>query len=151
MTRPRREGSKPVALFWPNLPFRRLTSREAERSLRRKPRRDRFERRLAISRTCLTVVHLTALQARSAVKVSRSDDIDLPEPLRRFSFSVNFAEGQVVIARSRLLVRSLGATLFSDTPCDSRPGWSSSGSCWTWGASTSQPGQTESPVQAARV
>jgi hypothetical protein len=69
-----------VALFWPNLPFRRLTSREAERSLRRKPRRDRFERRLAIFRTCLTVVHLTALQARSAVKASRSDDIDLPEP-----------------------------------------------------------------------
>src|SRR5262245_31837371 len=70
---------------------------------------------------CVTVVHLTALRQGNAVKCVRSDNVDLPEPLRRFSLSVNFAEGQVVIARGRLLVRSLGATLLSDAPIDSDP------------------------------
>src|SRR5215831_7435399 len=45
---------------------------------------------------------LTALRTGSAIKLFLSDDVDLPEPLCGFCPGVDFAEGQVVIARRRL-------------------------------------------------
>ena len=52
---------------------------------------------------------------------SRSDDIDLPEPLRGFCLGFSLAEGHVVIAWYRQLIPALWATLFRDTCCDSGP------------------------------
>src|SRR5262249_48383553 len=44
---------------------------------------------------------LTALRTGSAIKLFLSDDVDLPEPLCGFCPGVDFAEGQVIIARRR--------------------------------------------------